>query len=233
MSPNLTTLPLEVRNEIYGHLFKHESITPFTNKTGKLLYLNTLPKHDDSFLLFKASHPQKFLALLLVNRQISDEAATFFYAKTKFHGKWFDVVAFVKGIGARRRDMIRSVEISHPAGLNFVFEKDEDLEMLSGLLPNLRTLRITAWAPDFTRLQNQLIQGGILKLAGKIDISVCNTDIDTLVTKTKRPVWQKYKDRHEWRCAKGTTQWTGGKRVRTIVAKFNKKRQCWVDTGKS
>ena len=233
MPPTFTTLPLEVRNEIYGHLFCYDSITPLSSKTGKLLHLNNRPRLAPDFLLHIPSDPQNFLALLSVNHQISDEAADFFYYKTTFHGKWHEIVAFVKGIGARRGNMIRSMEISHPNWYAFIFDKDEDLEMLSGLLPNLRTLHIAASAPDFTRLQNELIQGGILKIAGKLDIGVCNTWSDEMLSGSEPRVRQIYRHRHVWRCDKGTTQWTGGDCARTIISQFDWERQCWINTGES
>lgn len=232
MSQIFTTLPLEVRNEIYSHVFHYDSITPKNNNTGKLLHLNTRPELDDTFLLYKTSDPQKFLALLCVNHQISDEAAAFFYGKTNFHGEWHEVAAFIKGIGAHRRDMIRSVEISHPVWLAFAFDKDENFELLSGL-PNLRRVRIAASVPDFTHLQNELIRGGILELAGKFDIGVYNTCNERKLSDATPPVSQFYTDRYVWSCARGTTQWTGGERIRTIIAQFHTKRQCWVLTGNS
>ena len=101
--------------------------------------------------------------------------------------------------------MIRTVEIKHPASTNFQFDKDDTLELLRAL-PKLRTARITASVPDFTRLQNQLIQGGILEIAGKFDIYVHNTYHGIMLSTGEA----RYRDEYFWSCAKDTIQWTGG-----------------------
>ena len=66
---------------------------------------------------------------------------TYFYANTRFEGEWSQIAAFVKGIAARRRDMIRSLEISHPSPTAFGSEGAEVLELLSALA-NLRIVRL-------------------------------------------------------------------------------------------
>ena len=210
MSPTFVTLPFEVRNEIYSHVFDYDPITPYVGRNGKRLLFYRLRGHSHDF--YAMSDPKSFLALLEVNHEISNEAAAYFYGNMIFRGKWHQITAFIKGIGARRRDMIRTVEIKHPASTGFQFDKDDTLELL-GALPKLRTARITAYVPDFTRLQNQLIQGGILEIAGKFDICVHNICEGIILSCAER----RHRDEYFWSCAKDTTQWTGGNVNHTLL----------------
>ncbi|CAF9932698.1 MAG: hypothetical protein ALECFALPRED_005359 [Alectoria fallacina] len=224
MSPSFTTLPLEIRNQIYSHVFDFDRIRPFAGNLRKRLLFHSLPKPSEDFYL--KNDAQHILALLFVNHQSSDEAASYFYGKTRFCGCWREVADFVKGIGARRRNLVRDVEISHPSWLAFVFKKNESFKLLGGLA-NLRTVRITASVPDFTHLKNEFIQGRILELAGKVDISVYNfCGVKKLSDST--PPGQYYKDSYLWSCAKDTTQWTGGERIRTLTAQYSEEHHHWV-----
>lgn len=148
MLPTFTTLPLEIRNEIYSHIFKCDYISMIESARKRwLLVPQSKPRNG----FYNVSYPQATLALLCVDHQISDKAATYFYANTRFEGEWSQIAAFVKGIAARRRDMIRSLEISHPYPTAFGSEGAEVLELLS-VLANLRIVRIAASKPDWTRL---------------------------------------------------------------------------------
>ena len=213
MSPTLTTLPLELRNEIYSHVFNYEDIV--VNDRHLLLY-KTSNLYDHDF--FTKFDPQRILALLYINHQVSDEAAAYFYAKTNFCGQWPEIASFVKGIGARRRDLIRSVHISQPSGIKSLFNGDIIVELLSGL-PNLRKVCILTSGSDFTPLQNELVQGGISKTAEKWD-----TEIHNLRFGTKRcdspTIFQGYTDKYVWRYVRVSAQWTGGERVRTITGHY-------------
>ena len=212
MSPNFVTLPLEVRNEIYSHVFDYDPITPYIGRNGKRLLFHRLRGHSDDF--YAISDPKSFLALLEVNHKISNEAAAYFYGNMIFRGKWPQITAFIKGIGTRRRDMIRTVEIKHLALTDFQFDKDDTLELL-GALPKLRTAHITTSVRDFRRLQNQLIQGGILEIAGKFDICVHNT-YEGIIRSCAERTERRFRDEHFWSCAKNTTQWTGGNLNHTL-----------------
>ena len=69
--------------------------------------------------------PQHLLAILFVNHQISDEAAAYFYGKTMFDGGCRAVPAFIKGVGARRRDLIRNVAIMQIDLLALPFDNEK------------------------------------------------------------------------------------------------------------
>ena len=203
MSPNFLTLPFEVRYEIYSHVFDYDSIWPHVGSDGRRLLFHgqRRPKYIDSY--YALFDPKSLLALLEVNHAISDEAAAYFYGNIGFNGTWHAIAAFIKGIGARRRDLIRNVKIFAPTSQGFQFDKDDTLELL-GALPKLRTARITASVPDFMRLQNQLIQGGISEIAGRFDICVHNTCGGMTLS-----------------CAKDTIQWTGSKLNQTLLPPFD------------
>ena len=203
MPPNFTSLPPELRNEIYSHVFNYGSNTLWVGNGGR--FYKTM--YDTKYL-------RQPLALLAVNHQISDEAAACFYGKIRFRGEWPLMADFLQGIGAWRRDMIRSVSIwSLYDGLDAA---GEVFELLSAL-PSLRIVRIDAAAEDFTGLQNILIQGGILKLVGKVAIDVHNTYNKVALIDLPPGVLPLYTDRYVWSCARGTTQWTGGERIRTFI----------------
>ena len=161
MSPTFVTLPLEVRNEIYSHVFDYSHIVPFSEVNGKHRLLRR-PGHSSS--LREVVDSNRFFALLEVSHQISDEAATCFYSKVRFCGESDQIAAFVKGIGARRRELIRSVEINYRASIvGFLFDQGDNLKLLDAL-PKLRTACITASVPDFAPVQDQLIQDGIWEI---------------------------------------------------------------------
>lgn len=212
MSPTFITLPLEVRNMIYGYVFDYDFVTPHVGKKGMPRFLHPTGCSDGFYFL---CDPQNTLALLSLNRQISDEAAPCFYGMVKFRGKCRQIAAFIEGVGTRRRDMIRSVEISHPVSLEpgFHFDNGKTFELL-GALPSLRTVRIVSSVRDFTRLQLELIRIGILNLAGKCDVVVEDTFYDRIPSSV-----DCYRNEYVWRCAKGTTQWTGGDLNRTSIPK--------------
>ena len=207
-----------MRNEIYRYVFDYDFVIPLILSGGKRLLVHCPRDHNDGF--YEMTDPNLSLALLEVSHEISDEAATYFYANMHFRGKWCQITAFVKGLSARRRTMIRSVEIKHPPLTKFEFDNGETLELLKGLA-SLRTVYIAASVFDFTRLQNQLIQGGILKIAGKFDICVHNIYDDVtqaILGPSGSSDGARYTDEYIWSCAKGTTQWTGGDLNRTLTS---------------
>ena len=220
MSSRFTTLPLEIRSEIYSHVFRYDSIMPLSYHTEKRLLLSPLPQRTDGFC--GKFDPQHILAILYVNHQISDEAVAHLYGKTTFRGEWGMITAFVKGIGARRRDIIRSVAISEPDLLASPFDDGDTFELLRRL-PSLRKFRVSTSVGDFTQLQNELVRRGILELAGTVDITVRNTYGETTLSSSTPPVRQMYLDTYVWRCARGTTQWTGGECVQKPRCMFNGK----------
>ena len=109
--------------------------------------------------------------------------------------------------------MIRSVKIEHSPSI-YPLKIGETLELLGGL-SHLSSLCIITLHVGFKQLQNELIQGGILNIAGKFDIDVYkayNRHPGFIASLTG--VCYKYKDQYSWSCAKGTTQWTEGDRIR-------------------
>lgn len=203
MSPKFVTLPLEVRNEIYSHVFDYGHFMPSSERYSKRQLVRVPDHSNHSFQSFDAD---TFLALLEVSHQISNEAATCFYGNVIFWGKYHQIAAFVKGIGARRRDLIRRIEIKHQASTDSQFGENDTLELL-GALPKLRTAHITASVRDFTRLQNKLIQSG----TWEID--------DTLVPTVEDRCRDGYFGQgYYWTCFMDTSQWTRGNFKRTLLS---------------
>ena len=201
MSPTFVTLPLEIRNEIYSHVFDYTVIMPDGKANGKRLLWR---RPGDSSFFCEGYYPNCFLALLEVSHQVLNEAATCFYSNTRFCGDWHQIAAFVKGIGARRRELIRSVEINHRASTVFRFDQDDTLELL-GALPRLRTVCITASVPDFARLRDQLIQSGIWEID------------DTLLPFPG----ERWRDKYYFSFAEDRGQWTGANFKRTLLPEFS------------
>ena len=200
MSPTFTTLPWEIRNEIYNYVFDNKSISIVTYKeiTRKFWLVNPLPKRIEDFhglsdsqktyALLLAKHtqdchglsdPQKTLALLLVNHQISDEAAAYFYHKMLFRGTWAALRPFIKGIGAHRRDMIKSVEITQTGSIISIFKHNEAFQLLSEL-PSLRNLRVAITGMEFFRLvtipEKGLSPQGLSNFTTSVEIRVFDSE---------------------------------------------------------
>ena len=197
--PKFVTLPLEVRNEIYSHVFHYSYMIPYIEGKANL-HLFCVPVHNGHDYLSELSNADKFLALLEVSHQISIEAATYFYGNTIFCGEYHRIAAFVKSIDARRRDLIKRVEIRHLASKRSRFGEDDTLELLRAL-PKLRTARITASVRDFTRFQNRIIQSG-------------TWEIDDTLVSTAEKRRQRCRDAYSWAYR---TQWKGGNFKRTLL----------------
>ena len=70
MSPTFTTLPQEVRGQIYRNVFHCDRISPLYARYNSPYHLSRCLLVDEIELL----DPQRFLALLCTNRQVSPEA---------------------------------------------------------------------------------------------------------------------------------------------------------------
>ena len=214
MPTTFTTLPLEVRNEIYTFVFDHDRLSPCDNAPlCKAFQYEHSP--DGHWPWVRELHPQQTLALLSVSQQISDEAAAYFYGNTIFYGYWPLIAAFVKGIGAQRRNMIRRIEIDWKQSL---FKDDENLDMLAELT-GLQTVHMYAITKDFTHLQNDTIPGCISGLVGKVDIGISVFTSGECLSDTIPPVQQLYTDENTWSCARNTAQWTCGEPIRGTFPK--------------
>lgn len=205
----LTTLPLEVRNEIYKFVFDHDHLSPHAN-WGPCKSFRFELGHGSPWPLANDVLAQQILALLSVSQQVSDEAAAYFYGKTVFYGNWPLIAAFVKGIGAQRRNMIRRIEIDCEKSS---FKDDENFEMLAELA-SLRTVHLCAISKDFTPLQNDTIPGCILGLVGKVDIDITVYTYGEYLSDTIPPGQQHYREEYTWSCARNTAQWTCGESIR-------------------
>ena len=211
MPTTLTTLPLEVRNEIYAFVFDHGLLTLRADDRGRLCkFLQYEQGPSGPYHWGEDLPPQKNLALLSVSQQVSHEAAAYFYGKTIFHGTWPLIAAFVKGISAQRRNLIRTIELDWEQSL---FEDDESFNMLAESTC-LRTVHIYAIATDLTRLQNNTFPGCISGLVGKVDIDISVNVCRHRLSDTIPPVHQLYSDTYTWSCARDTAQWTAGEPIR-------------------
>lgn len=211
MSPSFTTLPLEIRHKIYGVVFNCQSILPTSSvllERSKALCSELSSKVNDGF--YCKEYPQIVLALLLVNRQISDEAALYFYGKTTFRAELWHMIRFLKGVGIRRRNIIRRVEIVHEQQLRNTPGEQKIFDLLC-TMDSLQMIRLELFERlDFVVLQQLLIDFGILQLTGRADISVHHTyQKSTMVQESSEdePIRALVRYSYVWSCAKDATEW--------------------------
>ena len=228
-SSTFLELPREIRDQIYEWAFFPDCvyITP--------IFQATYQNPDDSSRLLKkgfsvsceARTPktlvipwaQDVLGLMLVNNQISAEAAASFYGKFIFRGRPSShgvLSSFIIGIGPFRRNLIKRIELddrSEPIRQSILFEV-KILDLLS-MLENLRSLTIETSIPRV--LQESLILGRIRKLTGRVEILVRNT----LESKARHPLEHVFSFINlrisTWTCAVGQTRWETGTRTEIVV----------------
>ncbi|KAL9577462.1 MAG: hypothetical protein Q9212_006350 [Teloschistes hypoglaucus] len=113
MAPiTLLTLPAEIRNQIYRELLVYDTIEIYYpwDKPSHLWIEVTLPKKD---AFRDGGFFRDFLALLLVNRQMYNEALPIFLGENKFHADFNAFYRyFVNGTGARRMALLSDVTLS-------------------------------------------------------------------------------------------------------------------------
>ena len=191
MPPTFTTLPLEIRNDIYGRVYGHavpmiqlEPLDTFVCMTRVCS-----DKRDKDW--YTQWYTQSRLPLLLVNRQISDEAAAVVYRKIKiFPTNCQTRHAFCR-IGAR---YLKYVQVVDFLLMEVVREVVEDacraFEVLDNL-PNLRSIRVIVVASEVPILQDALDQGSVKNFAGRCDIHVTGG-----LRKTRTDRYLEYRRRH-------------------------------------
>ena len=212
MSPSFTTLPLEIRHKIYGDVFNYQHISP----TGSLSFGGTKYAVRHFQLPCKATYsegnPNKVLALLLVNRQISDEAALYFYGNTKFNAELQNMIWFLEGVGTRRRNIIRRVEIVYLECLGRSRCGQKIFDLLS-TMHSLQIIHFEVFELLGPPLQQQLLIGsGVFKPTGRADISVHHEYHKSIMVQESpqaEPIDALITYHHVWSCAKDTTEWKG------------------------
>ena len=204
------SVPLEIRNQIYCYVYACDIVYPTTKKNGlRCLYMDIKPFPGGGFHRELSPSASEVLALLLVNRQMLEEAAAIFYRRNQFLGNAFEMSRFIKGIGRTRANLLTNLVFSHTEEL--ILEHD----LLKCLLPlqGLKMVHLNSWDKNFDGLKDSLVRAGILDLTGKFNIEVSN-------------VWFKHEagDRaryqkisHVWSCEKGASEWKGPKKTVTCI----------------
>ena len=203
MSNFLSMLPLEIRMEIYDLILPWIIIEPtYESKSsrGRSRLLLTRP--------LIANIARRRLALLLVNRQISREAATCFYGKYGFTADSVQMNAFLGAIGSSRRDLITSLDITikENSGRRTSSETDERnrFRVVSILthMHDLRTVNINVGSIALEEAKPRLIEAGLLHSTGKFDICVYDTKCVPIGRVTS-----EYQVKDTWSCEKDDTEW--------------------------
>ena len=206
MPTNLTQLPLEVRNRIYDFVFPWEKVVPKISPTK----CRSLGPETSSW--GAAQDPNKILALLLVDHQISAEYTTDFYSKHTFTGQPSDLVAFLQGIGDRR-NLVRAVEVQEAEIFTEALYK-QSMPFLSRILselPVLRSLKLNMSKANFKPAQSTLSHFGISQLANRVTIKIRNSYSMPLVKRGSRydrriNVWTRAADGLSWEHERGTEE---------------------------
>ena len=195
------SLPLEIRNQIYCYVYACTLIKP-RNMVGGRPCLSLYPPSRSNNGFHGELPPSEVLALLLVNRQMLNEAAAIFYGKTQFQHEAFQMQRFIKGIGRIRANLLRNLVLSHTHGTILKHEVLKCLLTLEGL----KRILLKSYVENFDDLKNELVRAGILDFTGRVTISVWNLWRN----------WKKIEDRkrytkiyHFWSCEKGATEWKG------------------------
>jgi hypothetical protein len=168
-------LPREIRDQIYRYVFECDAVSPCAktsnNRPRKRLVFNRTVRRGQRFL--PSYCPNDVLALLLVNRQISTEAALSFYGNTSFSGTLDDMYFFLKGIGPQRRNMVRTINL--PPQL-YSAEKAAHLRLYNLLLTlqSLRRVQISFSTPDMSIVRKALLNTGVCRLMGIVDFVLYN-----------------------------------------------------------
>ncbi|KAG7004655.1 hypothetical protein G7Y79_00024g056050 [Physcia stellaris] len=199
--PSLLSMPLELRNQIYSYIYDNKYATPLTREDGSHLLWSQL---------FGEPIP---LTLLLVNRQISAEAATIFYSKTIFKGTIAQISSFVKGIGAAKANLLRQIDICH-------WEASPKPDFFRQLLPlkNLRVLRVVqpcndpSCKGDIEAFKQALADTEIVQPSSRIEIELCIMWTNRRADARFHPV-----NMSVWNCKKGEAEW---KEERRLISTF-------------
>lgn len=232
MSPSFISLPLEIRHEIYGDVFSCQSILSTGSMLlgrSKALCFESSSRVNDGF--YCKELPQKVLALLLVNRQISDEAAVYFYGKTTFRAELWHMIRFLRGVGTRRRKIIKRVNIIHEQQLRDTLGEQKIFDLLC-TMESLQTIRLERFELlDFRLLQQLLIGFGISNLTGRADISVHHTyQKSTIVQESSEDerILALVRYTHIWSCAKDATEWKELELEPTVRAHWSARFNRWI-----
>jgi len=190
-------LPFELREMIYDSVYtcKHVETRIW----------------DRKYLLFEGPHqnhvePETFLALLLVNHQVSEQAAVNFFGKRTFGGQIQTLLVFLQGIGPRRRALLRSV-VCRDAFVPLFLPNIKiscTPRSLFGLLGTTNVSRFEHFtrSEGFDEARKKLIDAGIMQLSGRIEV-VVHVDHGFNMTKDGASVLSST----TWRCEKNQRCW--------------------------
>lgn len=143
----LTQLPREIRDSIYAYVFTTKEIRPASE--------------DESTL----THP-----LLLVNRQISAEAAFSFYNNRVFIGHPHELLCFLERVG-NRRNLINVVNIEC-FSLSRWYNLMPQLFRLLSCMSGLRSVKLTMAERNLAAAQRQLRRMGLDLLMGQAETTI-------------------------------------------------------------
>ncbi|KAL9581344.1 MAG: hypothetical protein Q9203_005933 [Teloschistes exilis] len=206
MAPTtLLTLPGEIRNQIYREVLVYDAIevqgipSPFKSPRRSIFFLGPPPSEKDAF--HRVMFARDLLALLLVSRQIFNEALPIFLGENRFYIIYHDFLHhFVTGNGAKRMAMLSDVTlyieeedafdedgerkpIEAPLDPKAVFHNWPDLKVFLGHTLKLRLWYWDGWEGDAEYFWEELVRMGILDLEGQVEFLAVYTwlvDPDTM-----------------------------------------------------
>ena len=203
--PFLTKLTRETREHIYDFVWdlgigililSRDSEVPREGKRNNLLSYEFPREGVQNELLSNDVPKESMLALLRVNRQISAEAAPFFYGKRRFIFGVEQLAQFMKCIGLHWH-LIKDVEVMHTLP-DFLCPCDTMDTLLT--LSSLRSFTIEVNRPSMRLLERHLTGLGVHLLTEFMDVTVIS----------RRPVKSSREHvefKKTWTCSKGETRW--------------------------
>ena len=224
-------LPLEMRDLVYDYVFEGISVDVYEAHSGR----RTRPKKRLAFNQTKqpgkhfppSYHPRDVLALLLVSSQISKEAGLRFYGNKTFAGTLAIMYSFLRGIGSRRLNIIRTIELISQLAINEIHEPFRLYDLL-GTLQNLQKVYITVSKPENRYAIMDLTYLGINDLIGLVDIVINNTyEGDVIDPEINNGSPFVLTNESRWTCPKGEAVLKLEKSEQHILACYSYEHKFW------
>ncbi len=156
----LTQLPREIRDNIYDFVFTWNEVRP------------TRLRRNPRYASVYNDYPHQFPSLLLVNRQISAEAAPLFYGNRVWAGQAAELLCFLEKVGDRR-NLIKAVEIRSFTYLRPLPCMPYLFSVLSSMSA-LHSVKLHVSGPTFEPAQTQLAAMGLNSLKGQVEVIIHN-----------------------------------------------------------
>ena len=222
---SLLQLPREVRDRIYeyayGYVLEFETIS----KLGA--YDIGQRSFSPNIMGLQGQNKDQSVALIAVNRQISAEVGHLLYYKTTFEGPAFRICSFLESLGRWRHRVQRLIisDVFNAGSSHFLPQIFKLLPTLTGL----NSVQLHTRDEDIDSTQQVLIEDGICKLTGCMDVAVIKRRLinhrehfNDVPSEVCTEYWTI------WSCAKNKMIWKKGGQIHCAVTRRrDKETQRW------